>query len=102
MMTDEQLQEWSVLAEAATPGPWKSGWNWQDTISDGKSAWGEGPVHVGEKLSQVAPQAIADAAFIAAAREAVPALVAEVRRLRAELAAAQAVAWEWRTQAGDE
>lgn len=101
-MTDEQLQEWSVLAEAATPGPWKSGWSWQDAINGGKSAWSEGPVHVGETLSQVAPQAIADAAFIAAAREAVPALVAEVRRLRAELAADQPVAWEWRTPAGDE
>lgn len=44
----------------------------------------------------------ADAAFIAAAREAVPALVAEVRQLRAQLAAAQAVAWEWRTQVSND
>jgi len=84
-MTDEQLRAIAALCDAATPGSWKSGWSWQDAINGGKSAWSEGPVHVGDTLSQVAPQAIADAAFIAAARQDVPALLAEIADLRRQL-----------------
>jgi len=51
-------------------------------------------VHVGDTLSQVAPQAIADAAFIAAARQDVPALLAEIDALRRQLAECQAQAEE--------
>lgn len=88
-MTDEELNRLEALAAAATPGPWR--------LPGGKSY--VMPSH-GEpyKVAQLggtrdSPGLIAreddrlhhDAEFIAAARGAVPALVAEVRRLRAEL-----------------
>jgi hypothetical protein len=76
-LREEQLQEIEARAAAATPGPWRTrdqrGSNLEQVES--VSGW-----HVGDDFS---PQ---DAAFIAAAREAVPALVAEVRLLRAQLA----------------
>lgn len=78
---DQQLDHLTALADAATPGPW----------------------HLTDSSAIVAPltaDTIADVweptaasrngEFIEAAREALPALVAEVRRLRAELAAEQA------------
>jgi hypothetical protein len=78
------LDEWERLAAAATPGPWR-----HRTTSD---PTGEqySCVTASERAPGRSPRTIivgdtdyTDAAFIAAARDAVPALVAEVRRLRA-------------------
>lgn len=80
-MTDTELTAIERRAQAATPGPWM--WTY-----DGSSDWSVGP----EPDTQ--GQAVAnchryhapfnhDAVFIALAREDVPALVAEVRKLRA-------------------
>lgn len=80
-MTDTELTAIERRAQAATPGPWM--WTY-----DGSSDWSVGP----EPDTQ--GQAVAnchryrapfnhDAVFIAHAREDVPALVAEVRKLRA-------------------
>src|SRR5690348_3864102 len=94
MVTGEQLLIWRQLADAASPAPWtrseddpgdiviwgaKEDWtanvgNWarqHDVIDPDKAArqWAEF-------------RDAADGAFIAAAREAVPALIAEVGRLR--------------------
>ena len=79
MSTQQQRQEWRELAAAATPGEWVPTWNWEHTESYEIpiSAWGEGPTRYGSELSQCAPQAEADAAFIAAARSAVPQLLAD-------------------------
>jgi hypothetical protein len=76
--TAAQLAEWGDLAETATPGPW---------TSEGERIYGPG----GRRVASVALGARADpdtvlatAAFLAAARTALPALLAEVRRLRSE------------------
>jgi hypothetical protein len=91
-MTPEELQAIKARAEAATPGPWKvetgsyTGWDWLIGSSgfDGKNY----SVHLTTDsihASQLYGDASTDAAFIAAAREAVPELVAEIERLRAAL-----------------
>ena len=71
MISDEQLTEWELLANEATPGPWAIG------------KYGGGVVRVGHELRDVATRCNRDedTAFIAVAREAVPALIAEVRKL---------------------
>lgn len=89
-MTAEHLEQWRALADAATPGPWLPSHN-VDAPSDGnwepdnpeREGRGEGPTLTG-LYRDVKAWAEADAAFIAAAREAVPALLAEVQRLRVE------------------
>ena len=86
-MTDEELREIEARADAASVGPWRTnyelggqppdwnGWVWRD---DG--TWNG----YGTELELICgSQTDANATFIAHAREDVPALVAEVRRLRA-------------------
>jgi len=88
MITDEQLQEWGALADAATRGPWS-------TISKFTGPYGEGvggTAIIGAYDSEwidltiaVCPPRnaeMADAAFLVAARTAVPALIGEVERLQ--------------------
>ncbi len=82
MSTQQQRQEWRELAAAATPGEW-----------DGTF----GVVKVrGETIfvGRLGPQAHHDAAFIAAARAAVPALLADVDALQAEAARAYQRGWD--------
>lgn len=71
------VARWAALADAATPGPW-----WFDDkageVSGVPDEWGDGTDLVCEPNDE-------SAAFIAAARTAVPALCAEVARLRAAL-----------------
>lgn len=74
-MTEQQLADLDALAAAATPGPWEQ-------IDSRAYSSGTG------LQVCLCNETDADAAFIAAARTAVPALVAEVRRLRHELARA--------------
>ena len=105
-MVEQELQGIEERANAATPGPWRVNtenlWmhgnpvgsfyagvdansnehQWVSVITE-VSAWDVGTAAV-------------DAAFIAAARTDVPALVAEVRRLRMELAAARLAALAYR------
>lgn len=86
-MSDIDLDRLDALAAAATPGPWQEDGPWW---SNHVSGW---VITTGADRNAVAyqplgwdrlPTSAADAAFIAAARDAVPALVAEVRRLREE------------------
>ena len=76
MMTDEQLTAIEQRANAATPGPWRA---YSSMVSIGLS-------HALHILTGIHPfnqaQATCDTTFVAAARTDVPALVAEVRRLR--------------------
>lgn len=96
-MSDDELAELERLAAASTPGPWKSLGNW------GVGPWGgcnskafrrvgrghpvlfrcQGELDLSWFIGTVEREA--NCRFVAAARLAVPALVAEVRRLRAEL-----------------
>lgn len=77
MVTPEQIAEWRRLAEAATPGPWSA------PVETGPTeVHGATPVAITSLVHSVAEKH--DARFIAAAREAVPALLAEVERLRAD------------------
>ncbi len=92
-MTDQRIAEIAARCEAATPGPWE----WKtcgDTnmyveaeclkgvisLEDDYPGYPEYGEHLIMELLQ------ADADFIAHAREDIPALLAEVRRLQAQLA----------------
>lgn len=81
-MTNEELNEILARAAAASPGPW---------VADGSAVEAfNAPIDpdiaiTGSMTIHSLPaEHEANAAFIAAAREDVPNLVAEVRRLRAE------------------
>jgi len=84
-MTPEQLQAWARLAEQATPGEWEAK---TITFWDDKN---NNHMEIVTRLYKVArifgnadnlSFAKSDAAFIAAARTAVPALCEEIERLR--------------------
>lgn len=88
-MTDEELQAIKARSKAATPGPWQvmarqclTAWTPNGV---GIAGYGVG-VADGEPLFEPALSCSQhDAEFIAAARQDVPALVAEIERLRSEL-----------------
>jgi hypothetical protein len=79
--TELDLDAIEARANAATEGPWVA-------HPDGL-VWTERPIP-GDPVS--GSTEVEDAEFIAAARADVPALVAEVRRLRAELEQARQIA----------
>lgn len=97
-MTEQELAEYDALANAATPGPWflhgKRADYEDDFVWAPRDQSADSPYHPlaqqlaeGYGIESVCHVAAsenwdADRAFIAAARSAVPALVAEVRRLR--------------------
>jgi hypothetical protein len=83
-MKKERLEELKKICEAATAGPWEA-----QLIDDAAhEIWIEGSgfhcrryppyIHKPERLHEL----LSNAEFIAAARDAVPRLVAEVERLR--------------------
>ncbi len=83
-MTDEELDRLQALADAATPGEWQASSVIAGMVTEEHSGWiAHCPRGSYKETEQLAVQ---DAAFIAAARAAVPALIAEVRRLRQQLA----------------
>jgi len=80
-MTPEQLATWRQLADAATP----EGWSVEETCGDTTSVlfWNDDEKYYDSLAIKVSQ---ADAAFIAAAREAVPALLDTVAERDAEIA----------------
>lgn len=69
----------AARAEKATPGKWEPVWDWHshDNLNwTSYIPWAEIPSHSGKALAEVASKAEGDAAFIAAARQDVPALAA--------------------------
>lgn len=76
-MTQEELDRLESLANAATGGSWEVG-----DPYDGRTALLVAVYGMGMEVADT--QTEKDAAFIAAARDAVPSLIAEVRRLREE------------------
>lgn len=85
MLTHEELQAIKARAEAATPGPWtnvdEDGEHWKSITA----IEGGDPLSVTMKIYDEGGHSLADAEFIAHARTDVPALVAEVERLRKAL-----------------
>ena len=79
--TVAQSDAWRKLADAATPGPWEE-------VAESGEWWITGPDIFNDVVmtSDASEISQADADFICAARAAVPALLAEVERLRAILA----------------
>jgi hypothetical protein len=95
-ITEDRLAEIEARANAATPGPWVAGQHgparFVVTADEGDVTVGAVTREVFEIYDGCAPWRFGDAPipealFIAAARTDVPALVAEVRRLTAALAA---------------
>ncbi len=88
-MTDDELTALESLANAATPGEWRA-IPYAGPGPDG--SWQvDAPITcVADCFESDRPKA--DAAFIAAARTSVPALIAEVRRLRLDYLELQAMA----------
>ncbi len=85
-MTEEQLAEIEARVEAATSGPWelKHG----DIGSSLRDPWGEDLIEIySDGYCGMAFNHTATGTFIAHAREDVPALLAEARRLRTALGA---------------
>lgn len=82
-LTDQQLTQIEARTTAATDGPWTLHEDDGDTFR--APAWEVLPAS-GEMVARLREWASADAEFIAHARADVPMLLAEVRRLRAELA----------------
>lgn len=81
-MTEQELAEIEARAQAATAGPWTVGVSWD-------SVW-QWPVMrlkvmCGGTRDALEEEASRNSYFVQASRADVPALVAEVRRLRAEL-----------------
>ncbi len=74
-MTKDELDRLDALANAATGGPWEVGDPYNSRTVSLVAVYGLG-------MEVADTQTERDAAFIAAARSAVPALVAEVKRLR--------------------
>ena len=78
MITDEQLQEWQAVTDAATPEPWEevaeNGAWWMATVSD--------EINAPYIIADTTEMAGGDAAFIIAARVAMPALLAEAAKAR--------------------
>ena len=75
-ITEEQLAELERVEREATPGPWRHKvytWNVAEVVRLD---------HDGDEINITTWLGRDDAAFIAASREALPALIQEVRRLR--------------------
>lgn len=83
-MTAAELDALEALANAATPGPWVVVFD-----ASGRVAWIKGPKHVGVVDSYGSTPSLdcsgSDGEFIAAAREAVPKLIAQIRDLGRQL-----------------
>ena len=79
-MTQQELDALKALADSATPGPWEE-------VATSGEWWITGPDIFQDAVMRIddAELSQVDAAFIAAARAAVPALIAEVERLRAAI-----------------
>ena len=82
-LNDQQLTELKALADAATPGPW---WSGECVPADGHALAWLGNMFVdcnGGQKNYAEPSH--DAEFIAASREAIPALIADLKEVQREL-----------------
>lgn len=94
LLTTEQLAEIAARANAATRGPWRISDGqyaspWEKRLPEGSTAivsFGT-PFAVGFAVAAVPPPhfSLQDAEFVAAARDDIPALLAHVAALQAEI-----------------
>ena len=92
-LTESQLAEIEARVQAATPGPWKSMWEGRDHQSgDHFIMRGTDDARYDDLF--LSPGRIEDQDFVAHARQDVPALLAEVRRLR-EFLISHGESWGW-------
>jgi hypothetical protein len=94
MITDEKRTEWQRLCDAATEGPWtvETPMESPSVIADGHKEVYDWTfiAHIDTGKVKHSVKADRNAAFIAAAREALPALLAENEKLRLNEADAKA------------
>lgn len=116
-ITREQLDEWTQLANEATPGPWET----QGTSRDAGKAWG----YYVASIRQLSPEQIdpdddenglmvdlvvrveyqgndqnkANSDFIASARTAIPSLIAALAEARAQRDEARNISDDWKSAA---
>lgn len=92
-MADLDLDRLEALAKAATPGPWWGGGSnrRRDSIGLVGRTSDRGTGNAIAVLNGIGMDRVADAEFIAAAREGVPTLIAEVRGLRRDHDSALAI-----------
>jgi len=83
-LSDAELDEIEARARAATPGPWTSFVEGRDHQSGSDFIMTGPDTNRGEDIELLGATA-ADQDFIAASRQDVPRLVAEIRRLRKQL-----------------
>lgn len=111
--SEEQLREWQRLADEATPGPWSAADEHGLLGPDASPAWCVSQMRPGYEsmsptegyIGDVAETSLGgrnamdepNAAFIAAAREAVPALLADRAALAARLAEVEGEVERWRS-----
>lgn len=84
-VTDDDLLQIERLCNAATPGPWRS------FIEDRDHESGSSFIQTAGEDIELSGASNADQDFIASARQDVPRLVAEVRRLRRLIATSPAL-----------
>ena len=83
-MDAERIAEIRARVEAATPGPWEQGMIGDSLINEVDYSASFGFIEVNAELSDDGQYGVADATFIAASRQDIPDLLAEVERLSAE------------------
>ena len=84
-MTEQEFTEIEALAKAATPGPWTIRAGSASTVHDAEGDYEIAETFTGEQFTTNMGN---NAAFIAAARNALPLLLAEVRALKEKLSRA--------------
>lgn len=86
MITQQQLDAWKKLAEEATPGPWEVTDDWEPIryCTPSTITAKESNLYITIATMNY-PNEYGNSNFIATAREAVPALIAEVERLQERL-----------------
>lgn len=90
-MKNDELQRLKKLCDAATPGPWEVSRDDRTVAYNVEDSWGRQNWQATNRWYKNGTVED-DAAFISAARSAVPALIAEIERLREEIDGA--IAWE--------
>ena len=80
-LSETELREIERLVEDASPGPWKSFVEGRDHTSGSSFIMTGEEGHRGEDI-ELTGATVADQDFIAAARQAVPRLIVEIRTLR--------------------